>query len=40
MFFPKKNIKKFMELEKNLNEYNSIINKKNLDLKILKLKLE
>ena len=31
--------KKFMELEKNFNEYNSIINKKNLDLKNFKTKV-
>ena len=31
--------KKFVELEKNLNEYNSIINKKNLDLNNFKAKV-
>ena len=31
--------KKFVELEKNLNEYNSIINKKNLDLNNFKTKV-
>ena len=31
--------KKFVKLEKNLNEYNSIINKKNLDLKNFKTKV-